>query len=132
MSWSNPEQPSDWQQRPPAGVPPYPPQQTTSGKAIAAFVLGICGFFVCPLVCSILAIVFGKQAQAEIEAGQGRVGGGGLATAAIVLGWVGVALVIAAALFFAIVAIGVISLGDELDGEFRLETLTVLLWQRAG
>ena len=65
--------------------------QRTSGYAIASLILGIAGFFVFPIVPSILAIVFGRKAQEEI----GRdptLGGEGLATAGIVLGWVGVAL----------------------------------------
>jgi hypothetical protein len=65
--------------------------QRTSGYAIASLILGIAGFFVFPIVPSILAIVFGRKAQEEI----GRdptLGGDGLATAGIVLGWVGIAL----------------------------------------
>ena len=45
--------------------PQYQPQPT-SGAAITSLVLGICGLVVCPLVCSVLAIVYGKRAQ-EIE-----------------------------------------------------------------
>ena len=66
--------------------------QRTSGYAIASLVLGIAGFVVFPVVPSILAIVFGRKAQEEI----GRdpaLGGDGLATAGIVLGWVGLALI---------------------------------------
>jgi hypothetical protein len=70
---------------------PYPPRQETSGKAIAALILGICGFVVCPLVPSILAIVFATQARTEIEASRGRLGGAGQAQAGLILGWIGVA-----------------------------------------
>ena len=64
----------------------------TSGKAIASLVLGIGGFVIFPLVLSILAIVFGRSAKREIAERPG-LGGAGLATAGIVLGWIGVALV---------------------------------------
>ena len=55
--------------------------------------LGICGIVVFPLIPSVLAIVFGHSARRDIEAQPG-LGGGGMATAGIVLGWVGVALVV--------------------------------------
>jgi hypothetical protein len=66
--------------------------QRTSGYAIASLILGIAGFFVVPIVPSILAIVFGQKARAEFRRDP-TLGGDGLATAGIVLGWVGLALV---------------------------------------
>jgi uncharacterized membrane protein len=69
----------------------------TSGKAIASLVLGIGGFVILPLVLSILAIVLGRSAKREIAERPG-LGGGGLATAGIVLGWIGVALTVVAVL----------------------------------
>lgn len=66
--------------------------QRTSGYAIASLILGIAGFFVFPIVPSILAIVFGLKAREELRRDP-AVGGEGLATAGIVLGWVGIALV---------------------------------------
>jgi hypothetical protein len=64
----------------------------TNGKAIASLVLGIVGLTGLPFVCSILAVVFGRGARREIAA-SGE-GGEGLATAGIVLGWVGILLVL--------------------------------------
>ncbi|HEV8451763.1 MAG TPA: DUF4190 domain-containing protein [Gaiellales bacterium] len=69
----------------------------TSGKAIASLVLGIGGFVILPVVLSILAIVFGRSAKREIAERPG-LGGAGLATAGIVLGWIGVALTVLAVL----------------------------------
>jgi mannose/fructose/N-acetylgalactosamine-specific phosphotransferase system component IIC len=66
--------------------------QRTSGYAIASLILGIAGFFVFPIVPSILAVVFGQKAREELRRDP-AVGGEGLATAGIVLGWVGIALV---------------------------------------
>jgi hypothetical protein len=62
----------------------------TNGYAIASLVLGIAGFCFFPLVPSILAVVFGKKAREEIRSGTST--GDGLATAGVVLGWVGIAL----------------------------------------
>jgi hypothetical protein len=66
--------------------------QRTSGYAIASLILGIAGFFVFPVVPSILAVVFGQKARDELRRNP-SLGGEGLATAGIVLGWVGIALV---------------------------------------
>ena len=82
----------------------------TSGKAIASLVLGIGGFVIFPVVLSILAIVFGRSAKREIAERPG-LGGGGLATAGIVLGWVGVALTVVAVLFVLLVVVASTSTG---------------------
>jgi hypothetical protein len=60
-------------------------------------VLGICGLVFFPLIPSILAIVFGHSARNDIEARPG-LGGAGMATAGIVLGWIGIAVVVVGAL----------------------------------
>ena len=69
-----------------------PPPPQSSSNATVALVLGICGFVVCPLVCSVLAIVFAKKAYTEIDYSGGRIGGRGMAQAGLILGWVGVGL----------------------------------------
>ncbi|MBN9070446.1 MAG: hypothetical protein J0H34_02365 [Rhizobiales bacterium] len=63
---------------PPPGEQPAPQQQPVQptyatvtvplnpegrSKATTSMILGICGLTVCPLVCSILALVFAKQAK---------------------------------------------------------------------
>jgi len=80
----------------------YATSGETSGKAIASLVLGIGGFVIFPLVLSILAIVFGRSAKREIAERPG-LGGTGLATAGIVLGWIGVALAVLFVLFIVLV-----------------------------
>ena len=82
----------------------------TSGKAIASLVLGIGGFMILPVVLSILAIVFGRSAKREIAERPG-LGGGGLATAGIALGWIGVALTVVAVLFVLLVVVASTSTG---------------------
>ena len=69
----------------PYGGYPYAPPRTTNGFAIASMVLGILWLY---WFGSILALVFGYVAQSQIrERGEA---GGGMATAGIVLGWIGV------------------------------------------
>lgn len=79
---------------PHAGGPAATPvgAKRTEGTAVASLVLGIAGIFVCPLILSILAIYFGKQAQNKIRQDP-ALEGDGLANAGIVLGWVGIGLV---------------------------------------
>lgn len=75
-----------------------------NGKATASLVLGIIGLFVCPLICSVMAIILGGSAKNEIAAGAGREGGEGLATAGIILGWLGVVFSVIWIIIFAVVA----------------------------
>jgi hypothetical protein len=89
----------------PGMQPPAPMQygayapKRTEGTAIASLVLGIAGFVFCPLVCSILAIIFGNQAKAKIAADP-SLDGEGMAKAGVVLGWIGVAFTIVWVLVF--------------------------------
>jgi Domain of unknown function (DUF4190) len=85
---------------------------TSSGKATASLVLGILGLVFCPLICSVLALVFGYQSRNEIDASGGRIGGRGNATAGVVLGWIGVAICV---LFLILIVIGLLA-GDSNSG----------------
>lgn len=70
--------------------PVYPPPRPTNGMAVASMVLGILWLY---WVGSILAVIFGYIARKQIrERGES---GGGMAVAGIVLGWVGVATLVA-------------------------------------
>ena len=69
---------------PPYGYP-YAPPQRTNGMAIASMVLGILWLY---WIGSVLALVFGYIAKKQIR--ERSETGGGMATAGIVLGWVGV------------------------------------------
>lgn len=83
------------QRTPPPPVPVMaqaPVQQSkTSGMAIASLVLGLVWIYG---IGSILAIVFGFIAKKNIRESNGYETGGGMATAGIVLGIVGVAVVL--------------------------------------
>ncbi|SRR5579875_527811 len=78
-----------------------------SAMAIVSLVAGIAGFvgflFIGPLV----AVIFGHLAMNEINNSQGRVGGKGMATAGLILGYVGLGLTVLGLIFF-FVFIGVI------------------------
>ena len=72
-----------------AQSPMLPAQRArkTSGMAIASLVLGILWIY---WLGSILALVFGYIAKKEIRDSDEPIEGNGLATAGIVLGWVGI------------------------------------------
>jgi hypothetical protein len=78
--------------------PPGAPTES-SGKATASLVLGILGLLLCPWVCAVLALVFGYQARKQIDASNGRIGNRGLATAGIVLGWIGIVYAVGATIY---------------------------------
>ncbi len=84
-----------WQQPYPEqpGGPTGPPAGggRTPGKATASLILGIIGLLICPIVCSVLAIVFGQQAKQEIDADP-SLSGRGMAQAGFILGIIGIAL----------------------------------------
>ena len=104
-----PQAQGGWQQQPDGGWTQAGVAQT-SGKSTAALVLGILGLVLfCPIICSILALIFGYQARREIDASGGRLSGRGNATVGIVLGWIGVALMVA---FIVLIIIG-LAVGDS-------------------
>ncbi|WP_051704380.1 DUF4190 domain-containing protein [Glycomyces sp. NRRL B-16210] len=92
------QEPQPQQPPPPyAPYPPYayPPPRPTNGLAIAALVMGCVG--ACNPI-SILALIFGMIAKRQIrERGEQ---GEGMATAGIVLGWIGVAATVFWILYF--------------------------------
>ncbi len=97
---------------PPPGVPApayYPPSSPTSTNAVIAFVLSIVSWAVCPIIPAIVALVLAAGAQKEIAAGQGRVQGGGLVTAAKIIAWINIgfwaALLVIGAFFLVLAAV---------------------------
>src|SRR4051794_21153830 len=69
---------------------PSQPAGPNQGAAVAALIFGIVGFVLCPFVGSVLALVLGYRAKRGIEAAGGSAGG--VALAAIVVGWLGLAI----------------------------------------
>jgi len=62
------------------------------GKATAAMVCGIVGILFCPIVLSVLALVFGNQAKKEMDRNPGGYTNRGQAQAGFILGIVGLCL----------------------------------------
>lgn len=79
-----------------------PPRQT-SGLAVVSLVMGLCSWTVLPFIASLVAIVTGHMARADIRRRPHELEGDGLAVAGLVLGWVmliGAVLAIAVLLVF--------------------------------
>ena len=65
------------------------PVRETNGSAIASVLLGVLWL---AGIGSLLALVFGSRARREIKNSAGSQKGSGMATAGIILGWIGIAL----------------------------------------
>src|SRR5215475_11121996 len=89
QSWLVPPPPAFAQT--PAIQIPMQPARRTSGMAIASLVLGVLWMY---WLGSILALVFGYLAKREIRDSRDQMEGSGMATAGIVLGWIGIATLI--------------------------------------
>jgi hypothetical protein len=77
------------QQYPYQSVPQAKPN---SSMAIVSLIAGILGITFFPFLGSIIALITGYMARREIRESGGALGGEGLSTAGLVLGWIGVAL----------------------------------------
>ena len=86
-------------------TPPGTTSLPTSPLAVASLVFGIACWVVLPVLGSLGAILCGHLARREIRDARGRLGGGGAATAGLVLGYVHLAFAILATVF-AILLVG--------------------------
>lgn len=88
-----------------------PAMQKTSGLAITSLVLGIislcCPVFLLPLA----AVICGHIARGQINKSQGTVGGGGVAMAGLILGYLSIALSIVATVAWIKVGSSIVSMG---------------------
>lgn len=82
---------------------PYqvPPAIPNSNMALASLVLGILGWTILPTLGAIAAVITGHMAKNEIRDSQGAVGGDGMATAGLILGYANLAITLCACLAFA-------------------------------
>jgi hypothetical protein len=81
----------------------------TSTMAIISLIGGIAGLSVLPVLASIVAVITGHMAKGEIRNSGGMVTGDGLATAGLILGYIGLGLTvlgICAAVFFFALSLG--------------------------
>lgn len=67
-----------------------------SDWAVIALISGIGGLTFLPLIGSLIAIISGYVAKSDIRRSMGRLVGEGMATWGLILGWVGIALLLAA------------------------------------
>ena len=88
---------------------PYqtPPAKPNSNMALASLILGILGWTLLPTIGSIGAIITGHMAKNEIRSSMGALGGDGMATAGLVLGYANIAI----ALCVCLVVAGMLALG---------------------
>ncbi|MGE5463660.1 MAG: DUF4190 domain-containing protein [Syntrophothermus sp.] len=73
-----------------AGLPPPTNNRTpapTSTLSLASLMMGIISWVLLPVVGGIIAVVTGHMAKKEIRQSDGLLGGDGLATAGLVLGY---------------------------------------------
>ena len=69
---------------------PQEPPAAPDGNAVASLILGILGITVIPLICSILAVILGRASIGDAYKRGER--GSAIATAGVILGWIGVAV----------------------------------------
>ena len=83
-----------------AGPKPQAPQAAPDGNAIASLILGILDVTMLPFIGGILAVIFGHISTRDAY----RRGehGSAIATAGVILGWIGVAAFAVLAVFFGI------------------------------
>jgi hypothetical protein len=71
-----------------------PPVKPNSNMALVSLILGILGWTILPTIGSIGAIVTGHMAKSEIKNSMGSLGGDGMATAGLVLGYANIAIAV--------------------------------------
>ncbi len=64
----------------------------TSSTATISLIAGILGLTLFPVIGSIVAVITGVMARREIRKTQGALGGQGIATVGLILGWIGLAI----------------------------------------
>ncbi|MEA2827210.1 MAG: hypothetical protein QOG43_1649 [Actinomycetota bacterium] len=86
---------------PPPGSPPYQPGPRTDGAAIAALILAIASFVLCPVLPAVAALFVASAGRRNIAASGGTVQGLNLCQIATVTAWVNIALFVGGALLAA-------------------------------
>lgn len=110
---------SDGKWYPPTSAPASPPPPSmgqvynpataapTANEAVWSLVLGILSLVMCGFLAGIPAVILGNNAKRKIATSGGTMGGGGLATAGIVMGWISIGFTVAAiGIFVILIAVG--------------------------
>ena len=103
-------------------VPNTPPFQNgtpapNSTLSLTSLIMGILGWFVIPIVGAIIAVITGHMAKNEIRQSKGALGGDGMATAGLILGYANLALglcVCLALILFPVLLAGLWGFGDQI------------------
>jgi len=97
---------------PPPGPPGMPPpgyvpvaRKNTDGIAVASLIMGIAGFFFCPLILGVLAVIFGYMGRRRIAESNGALEGDSFCTAGIILGFIQIGIMVLIGIIWAIIAI---------------------------
>jgi hypothetical protein len=88
------------------GYPGYAPP-ATEGNAIAALILAIASFVVCPFISAVIALVLAGSAKRSILASGGTKQGLGMVTAARIIAWANIALGVVAVVGVLLVVVAV-------------------------
>jgi hypothetical protein len=89
---------------PPPGYAPMARRQT-DGMAVAALIMGIGGFFICPIVFGVLAVIFGYMGRGNIQKSGGVLEGDSFCTAGIILGFIQIGITLFFIILWVIIAI---------------------------
>jgi hypothetical protein len=99
---------------PPEGITQTVPNSTL---ALVSLIAGILGLTVLPTIGSIAAVITGYMAKKEIRESGGALSGDGMATAGLILGWIGVGVLLigmcVACVVFALIPLGFLKYGRE-------------------
>jgi hypothetical protein len=80
-------------------LPPVGPRNST--MAIISLIGGIAGLTVLPVLGSLAGIIFGHIAKNEIKKSGGMIGGNGMATWGLVLGYIAIGLAVCGCIVYA-------------------------------
>lgn len=98
----------------------YSPPKPNSTMAIVSLIMGILGWTFLPTIGSIIAVITGHIAKSEIKNSGGTLGGNGMATTGLVLGYLGLAITLCACLFLFVIlpllGYSIWSFGDQIMG----------------
>ena len=102
-------------------IPPLPSgtPAPTSTLSLTSLIMGIAGWLIIPVVGGIIAVITGHLAKKEIRQSEGLLGGDGLATAGLVLGYANLVLGLCGCLLvllFPALLLGVFGLAGHLFG----------------
>ena len=100
---------------PPFSETPAP----TSTLSLTSLIMGILGWVFLPIVGAIIAVITGHMAKKEIRESGGMLGGDGLATAGLVLGYSNIALGVCGCLAIIIFPALFLGLFGALEGFFN-------------